>query len=102
MSAGKHYFLLPKTPIFDVRGKGAGWDRSPQIQNVHEYGPDGSIPDPRKKNVDWLRLNNKKTRDINWDKVYRVTTAGGRAPKTCKGMPSEFIVDYAANYYFYD
>src|SRR5690606_29245121 len=68
MSAGKHYFLLPKTPIFDVRGKAAGWDTAPKIQNVHEYGPDGSIPDPRKKNVDWLRLNNRKTRDVNWDK----------------------------------
>ncbi|KAL4806562.1 hypothetical protein BDV18DRAFT_137799 [Aspergillus unguis] len=33
--------------------------------------------------------------------VYRVDTAGGDAPETCDGMPEEFTVQYAANYYIY-
>ncbi|KLU91477.1 malate dehydrogenase [Magnaporthiopsis poae ATCC 64411] len=33
--------------------------------------------------------------------VYRVRTAGGSAPATCKDMPATFEVQYTAQYWFY-
>ncbi|RYO55144.1 hypothetical protein AA0116_g9626 [Alternaria tenuissima] len=35
------------------------------------------------------------------DTVYRVETAGGNKPATCKGMPASWEVKYAAQYWVY-
>ncbi|KAG0158610.1 hypothetical protein PDIDSM_6125 [Penicillium digitatum] len=37
----------------------------------------------------------------NYKSVYRVDTAAGLPPKTCKGMPAAFEMQYAANYFFF-
>jgi len=47
--------------------------------------------------VKWLYL--KDTKGLSQggiDTVYRLETAGGSAPATCKGMPATFEVKYAA------
>ncbi|PLB48351.1 hypothetical protein P170DRAFT_456902 [Aspergillus steynii IBT 23096] len=52
--------------------------------------------------VAWLYLSTVNGTVGRYKSVYRVDTAAGQAPKTCKNMPSQFTVQYAANYYFYE
>lgn len=48
--------------------------------------------------VAWLKLNGV---DGDYKEIYRLQTAGGVAPKTCDGMPAFFVVQYAAEYWFW-
>jgi hypothetical protein len=48
--------------------------------------------------VPWLKL---KAVEGNYQEIYRLGTAGGVAPKTCEGQPSFFVVEYAAEYWFW-
>ena len=48
--------------------------------------------------VPWLKLS---AVEGDYKEIYRLTTAGGVAPKTCDGQPSFFVVDYAAEYWFW-
>lgn len=45
--------------------------------------------------VPWLKLVTKSGATGNIKEVYRVNTAGGSPPATCKGMPVAFEVQYA-------
>ncbi len=50
--------------------------------------------------VDWLKLVDAgESRGLK--EVYRVETAGGKAPSTCKDNDGTFEVHYAAQYWFY-
>ncbi|KAJ5819513.1 hypothetical protein N7474_005104 [Penicillium riverlandense] len=51
--------------------------------------------------VAWLYLTTTTGTVGNYKSVYRVNTAGGNPPTTCKGMPSVFTMQYSANYYFF-
>ncbi|KAF7595603.1 hypothetical protein BBP40_005349 [Aspergillus hancockii] len=51
--------------------------------------------------VAWLYLSTTSGTVGDYTSVYRVDTAAGQAPKTCKDMPTQFTIQYAANYYFY-
>ncbi|CAL5866756.1 uncharacterized protein PFLUO_LOCUS966 [Penicillium psychrofluorescens] len=51
--------------------------------------------------VVWLYLSTTTGTVGNYKSVYRVNTAGGNPPATCKGMPSAFTMQYSANYYFF-
>lgn len=46
--------------------------------------------------VAWLKLGVNDVSTGNLQEVYRLNTAGGKAPKTCEGMPPTFEVQYAA------
>lgn len=51
--------------------------------------------------VDWLYLEDVGTSISGVKAVYRVETAGGKAPATCAGQKSTVNVPYAAQYWFY-
>ncbi|KAI4666516.1 uncharacterized protein J4E79_002555 [Alternaria viburni] len=52
--------------------------------------------------VDWLYLQHKTgITQGGINTVYRVETAGGNKPATCKGMPATWEVKYAAQYWVY-
>ncbi|RPA81703.1 hypothetical protein BJ508DRAFT_414620 [Ascobolus immersus RN42] len=118
LTSGSHYFLLKKTPIFDFRPQNGIDVPAPAViqggasvgpEKMHEYTPAGSTPAPagapagsnKLGAVDWLRLDNDGLRDQSYTKVYRINTAGGKAPANCEGAKAEFTVDYAAEYWFY-
>ncbi|KAI9719035.1 MAG: hypothetical protein M1812_003665 [Candelaria pacifica] len=50
--------------------------------------------------VDWLKLTDKGGSRL-LKEVYRVETAGGKAPSTCENLEGTFEVHYAAQYWFY-
>jgi len=118
LTTGSHYFPIKKTPVFDFRTEN-GMDvpapatvlGGPAVgpENMFEYAAGKNTPAPadapagsnKLGSVDWLRLDNDGLRDPSYSSVYRIHTAGGKAPATCKGLEKEFIVDYAAEYWFY-
>lgn len=96
-----HFFSNGTTPVFAfdapsspslgrVFAQKAGDSVAPAnaLQNEH-----GVIP--------WLYLTSRSTTEGDIRAVYRVDTAGGSPPATCKDQPSSFTVDYAAAYWFF-
>lgn len=52
--------------------------------------------------VKWLYLKDTKSLSVGGiDTVYRLETAGGMPPTTCKGKPESFEVKYAAQYWVF-
>ncbi|KAF9883611.1 hypothetical protein FE257_003118 [Aspergillus nanangensis] len=89
--AGEHYFDAAGVPFFDFR---LGGHRSWMAANKT-----ASVPAPNKRDVAWLKLDTVEGQGIK--EVYRVHTAGGQPPATCKGQHKKFEVEYAAEYWFY-
>ncbi|MCJ1349241.1 hypothetical protein MMC31_007477 [Peltigera leucophlebia] len=95
---GHHYFDGP-SPVFDLGPIGF-------FIGVREAGiaaPPDASKGPWNQGegaVDWLELCAIEGSRII-QRVYRVDTAGGKAPKSCSGQPSHFEVQYAANYWFF-
>ncbi|KAL1969129.1 hypothetical protein VTN77DRAFT_383 [Rasamsonia byssochlamydoides] len=92
---GEHYFRDSTTPFFDFRPFGhPEWIAAKSEE---------SVPAPANISIDgsvaWLKLGYKDGCGIK--EVYRVVTAGGDPPSTCKGQPQTIQVDYAAEYWFY-
>lgn len=102
---GHHYFIDDfTTPFFNLDtashsyGMGAfkvvGNMKAPSSAMVGQYNKgDGAVA--------WLKLDAKSQDAQVFQEVYRLNTAGGLAPKMCTGMPSEFSVEYAAEYWFW-
>lgn len=69
----------------------------------------GDIPAPAGANagpqgygaVDWKTLAGVAG-SVGLTEVYRVETAGGKAPASCGGFGATIQVQYAAMYWFYD
>ncbi|CCX15900.1 Similar to predicted protein [Aspergillus terreus NIH2624]; acc. no. XP_001208731 [Pyronema omphalodes CBS 100304] len=100
INVGVHIFNAEKTPIFDYAkqepndifyGKKNEGVKAPNKANKGEYGA-----------VDWLLLGAVQTGEVKYSAAYRVVTAGGSPPPTCKGMKKNFEVTYATEYWFYD
>jgi hypothetical protein len=111
--SGMHYFTGPKTPFFDLDVTLAGKEVTIRGTNGHvstaklndtaappnaAHGVGGELAVP------WLKLGSVPgtlgtTNNIK--EVYRVNTAGGSAPATCKDQAATFQVQYAAVYWFY-
>lgn len=68
----------------------------------------GDIPAPAGANagpegygaVDWKALT-AVAGSVGLDEVYRVETAGGKAPASCSGFGATIQSQYAAMYWFY-
>ncbi|KAI9881555.1 MAG: hypothetical protein M1830_000119 [Pleopsidium flavum] len=88
---GTHYFDALSIPTFDLR---------PQV-GFFKGRKTGDIPAPVAGAVDWLKLESGEgSQGIG--EVYRVVTAGGKAPGSCEGLAGRGVeVEYAAQYWFY-
>ncbi|KAI9833646.1 MAG: hypothetical protein M1819_003599 [Sarea resinae] len=96
--AGHHYFAADGTPTFDLGSfgflRGMKIADSPAPANAPN-SPNGAGA------VDWLALT-AKTGSFGVSEVYRVETAGGKAPASCAGVGKAGVqVEYAAEYWFY-
>ncbi|GAB0133173.1 hypothetical protein EsDP_00001587 [Epichloe bromicola] len=100
--SGLHYFTDGSTPHFDM-------DTPKETIAQVDCAKDGSSNAPAtaavgqhgEKAVAWLRLATKGGTTGDIKHVYRVDTAGGSPPATCKDMPAKFQVEYAAVYWFW-
>lgn len=88
--AGEHFFNGKSVPTFDITSKG-----------VIESKKDEDWKAPRDGDVAWLKLSGVDGGVTDFDLVYRVNTAGGVPPSTCKGQPESISVHYATEYWFY-
>ncbi|KAJ5613990.1 hypothetical protein N7528_007644 [Penicillium herquei] len=98
---GHHFFYNSTTPEFNLdttKDKQYGIAMTNKEDSIDapsdatqgEYGA-----------VTWLYLEAVAGTVGDYKAVYRVDTASGNCPTTCKGMPSAFEIQYAAVYYFY-
>ncbi|KAL5366691.1 hypothetical protein BJX96DRAFT_180961 [Aspergillus floccosus] len=88
---GEHYFNGAGVPFFDFRlGGKHDWVAMKKTDSVSA---------PREEDVSWLKLTAVDGKGVK--EVYRVHTAGGQPPSTCKGQKGQFQVEYAAEYWFY-
>ncbi|WPH03507.1 Hypothetical protein R9X50_00638700 [Acrodontium crateriforme] len=103
--SGHHYFIDLTTAFFNM-------DTS-----LHQYGSGAfkkvnAVPAPATAPkgqygrgdgaVAWLKLDAKNDKDQIFQQVYRLNTAGGNPPKTCKGQKAAFEVQYAAEYWLFE
>ncbi|KAF8471240.1 hypothetical protein BDZ91DRAFT_718163 [Kalaharituber pfeilii] len=114
---GLHYFHPDiTTAVFDINEptdrKQSGLFVGKKLENVPapQNANRGIEPDAFGA-VDWLKLvpkNNVKTecgetlKSVGFKAVYRVHTAGGKAPATCEGRESSFTIPYATEYWLYN
>lgn len=113
---GEHYFASNGTPTFDLT---LGAKYHPDSIEAHEdlgitsattKGSSNSTAPPSAPKGDdgmgdgavlWLRLPVLNETESDIKAVYRLNTAGGKAPATCEDSPAYFSVQYAAEYWFY-
>jgi hypothetical protein len=99
--AGKHYFNAAGTPVFDLEAAGIGWMEATKIADIP--APTGSCPGPDGKGngaVDWLTLT-AKPGNTGISEAYRVSTAGGKPPRTCRGQQATIEIEYAGKVIHY-
>ncbi|TQS32522.1 hypothetical protein Golomagni_07158 [Golovinomyces magnicellulatus] len=97
--SGHHFFTQKGVPYFDLGEIG----QAPTAKNNSAPAPataaSGQKGEPA---VPWLKLTTVDGATGNIREVYRVETAGGSAPKTCRGQPDHIEVQYAAQYWFWE
>lgn len=100
---GHHYFAPDfSTPVFDFRittGQtqiftGVRDQAVPALTSASR----GGLADQQFGAVDWLRLKAIPAKTVDYKLAYRVETAGGKAPATCRGRPATFSIEYATEY----
>lgn len=103
---GHHFFNRVQgtnTPIFAFDQLDAPYPMAQVLKQNATDAPPSSCPGLKGEgSVPWLLL--KDTRGISQggiDTVYRIETAGGKAPATCVGQKQSFEVAYAAQYWVY-
>lgn len=97
---GHHYFA-GSTPVFNFDHASTRHGIAFTKKGAEIDAPAGAIKGASGA-VAWLYLSAVNGTVGRFKSVYRVDTAAGQAPKTCKDMPAEFTVQYAANYYVYE
>ncbi|KAL9137488.1 MAG: hypothetical protein Q9175_001288 [Cornicularia normoerica] len=97
---GIHYFDSKGVPIFDLsdngllKGKGLADIPAPANASAGPFGQGYGA-------VDWKMLTDAGG-SLRLKEVYRVETAGGKAPQSCAGVTAPIYIDYSALYWFYD
>lgn len=93
-----HHFFSVDTPIFALDQLAERPYPVAQVSKLSEVdAPRPSCADDQAAVIKWLYLQD--TTGISRggiDTVYRVETAGGNKPSTCKGQKSHFEVEYTA------
>ena len=96
---GHHFFAADGTPTFNLSYVGDILFCK-KIATVNapagaDAGPEGTGAVP------WLMLtDNGKGESVGLSQVYRVVTAGGKAPASCSNS-SPISIDYSAEYWFF-
>ncbi|KAK3370154.1 malate dehydrogenase [Podospora didyma] len=100
---GSHWFPNLTTPFFNLDvSRDLKLGQAACAKNNSAPAPaDAAKGQQGEPAVPWLKLVTKAGTTGDLQEVYRVETAGGSAPATCKGMPASFTVQYAAEYWFY-
>lgn len=103
MVAGHHYFKDETTAVFDLRFNGnTGYFEGRKTAKVS--APNYSIKGKNNEGhgaIPWLKLKAYGSGSVGISEGFRMITAGGEPPATCKGQKSNFEVEYAAEYWFY-
>jgi hypothetical protein len=94
--SGHHYFTDLTTPFFDLNTAAHTWG------SVGCKKANATDAPNKAKDVPWLKLTSKSRDGCTISEVYRLNTAGGQPPATCKGMGKTFEVQYAAEYWMWD
>jgi hypothetical protein len=100
LESGHHEFTETGVPLFKLitNSVNYGYVKAKPVANStaptnSNRGPDGN------GSVTWLKL---VATEGDYKEVYRVVTAGGAPPKTCKDQPPAFQVPYATQYWFWN
>lgn len=95
--SGHHFFTNTTTPFFTLDTAAQTLGEAGCAKNASVPAPTGA-PKGQKGEpaVAWLKLLTRVGATGQLQEVYRVETAGGSAPATCKDMPAAFEVQYAA------
>ncbi|KAL8642200.1 MAG: hypothetical protein Q9228_001076 [Teloschistes exilis] len=98
---GHHYFDAAGVPTFDLGA--TGLLKAKKLANI--AAPATACKGANGKGdgaVDWLALTDAPG-SVGLKEVYRVETAGGKAPASCGGGPADrhIEVQYSAQYWFF-
>lgn len=94
---GDHFFHDGKTPFFHLQEDGERIGDAYCGLNSSTPAPaDAAVGQGGEPAVAWLKLLTKEGTTDDIREVYRLTTVGGTAPKSCGDMPETFEVQYAA------
>ncbi|KAJ5627692.1 hypothetical protein N7490_009920 [Penicillium lividum] len=98
---GHHFFYDSTTPEFNLDTTAAKQYGIAMTNKVDSLTAPSSATTGKYGAVAWLYLKTVSGTVGNYKAVYRVDTASGSPPTTCKGMASAFEIQYAATYYFF-
>lgn len=94
---GVHFFRDGTTPFFQLND--GGFIAAGKVAGC--VAPSGATGNENGAAVDWLKLVRKQGEVTGGiEEVYRVITAGGRAPAGCASA-GQLTVDYVAQYWMY-
>ena len=97
---GIHYFDLKGVPTFDL-GKN-GLLKAKSVADIPAPTDASAGPfDQGYGAVSWKALTDAGN-SVGLKEVYRVETAGGKAPPSCEGVTAPIYIDYASLYVFYN
>ncbi|KAF4982023.1 hypothetical protein FZEAL_2273 [Fusarium zealandicum] len=100
--SGHHYFTAAGVPFFDIRTPEHDIGEAPCAKNSSAPAPStAAVGQLGESAVAWLKLTTVEGATHKMKEVYRLTTAGGSPPATCKGMGSDFQVEYSTVYWFW-
>ncbi|KAI1423756.1 hypothetical protein F5Y12DRAFT_755931 [Xylaria sp. FL1777] len=100
--SGKHFFKNTTTPFFNLDTERDQIGEVPCSKLDSSAAPaDAPKGLQGETAVPWLLLGANSDATGGLTQVFRVETAGGSAPTTCKGQPASFQVQYAAEYWFF-
>ncbi|KAI9758909.1 MAG: hypothetical protein M4579_002720 [Chaenotheca gracillima] len=97
--AGKHFFDAKGVPTFDLSCSGKGLLHGKKLADV-KAPKDSATGQSGEAAVDWLELGDAGG-STGVTQVFRVQTAGGSPPKTCKDQKANIEVQYSAQYWFF-
>lgn len=99
LESGHHEFTETGTPLFKLATDKVNYGYVKAKAVANSTAPADANKGPNNLgSVLWLKL---AATEGDYAEVYRVQTAGGVAPKTCKDQPPAFQVPYAAQYWFW-
>lgn len=98
---GHHFFYNSTVPEFNLDTTPAKQYGIAMTNKKAQLNAPSNASQGEHGAVAWLYLTTISGTVGNYKSVYRVNTASGAAPDTCKGMPAAFEIQYAANYYFF-